>query len=925
MEVRERLTGVSFLATSQSGEVLLGTGAKEKYGLRWVPLIQKYSFAVGLYSDIFRLRSEFRQTEVFSDVIAALRHLSKLYVLIPLTLSRVESVANILAYELKASGFDDNEALKEFLDLPGWNASSLYLRVDADEGTVVLGRKHLSSPALVQALDALFLSSRMFGIGDTIRWTWKQVEMASVSRICQMASPLRPSPTRHARSRHLSSADANADSVVVCGGVLRVMIDALKENREKEQGSDGSSMTSSSGRNRFRRKTKVWVKRVFELHGSVPGSNVAHLIYKSVKHIKKRKGTLCFDSLSEVRRTSPTSFSFKLRTGNAMTFVANNEEEVKLWVTHLEDVISCLGKGGQEEKTEEHAEIWWPQVVAPSVTAVGAFIFCQLFTAILFSLIVAVIAFFVVPTVQRRRTCRDSDEPLEDDNAAEPTPVRKVKRKLTCDSKFQSDDPREMVASERFRYVLRKTKCGRRLEDGLPPMADRTDDLLLKFLRFVDPSLASFVEIDANWQGPAQMATQFAEYIEAKSNNKLLEHIVGEPSERIRELYDLNFMRVLPRARDRNGCRILLVTPANLPKDVPLEDIELIVGYFLVNACLDEGFLSPGFLTILDLSKISKTSAWAISKRFTKKIAHAIAPKDAIPINVQKVIFVNYPNWVQLLWTVLKTFFLDKRYHDVAVYCRNCDDLHKFIDPAELPAQLGGADADDEKEWIDDWMLRNAQVLLGKTQKDAECVVELENYLQMEDNGESTPLTKSPLPSSTLPIDIPDIPSSEQNDAARANVTTAVEEVRGKQLFDPPSTPRISRATAVECVTQEGGISAAGDSSVMEHRMDRPGIVQGAARMPSSGSACSPTFPRAHLATDTALSADELSEEPAKMDNPREADAETSISAEGISKRTRVSKFLSPTLHKAKNAISQSKNSIRHRLGRNKTNTMESH
>eukprot|EP00397_Hematodinium_sp_SG-2012_P054926 GEMP01066634.1.p1 GENE.GEMP01066634.1~~GEMP01066634.1.p1 ORF type:complete len:223 (+),score=51.29 GEMP01066634.1:315-983(+) len=222
-------------------------------------------------------------------------------------------------------------------------------------------------------------------------------------------------------------------------------------------------------------------------------------------------------------------------------------------------------------------------------------------------------------------------------------------------------------------------------------------------------------------------------------------------------------------------------------------------------------------------------------------------------------------------------------------------------------------------------MLRNAQVLLGKTQKDAECVVELENYLQMEDNGESTPLTKSPLPSSTLPIDIPDIPSSEQNDAARANVTTAVEEVRGKQLFDPPSTPRISRATAVECVTQEGGISAAGDSSVMEHRMDRPGIVQGAARMPSSGSACSPTFPRAHLATDTALSADELSEEPAKMDNPREADAETSISAEGISKRTRVSKFLSPTLHKAKNAISQSKNSIRHRLGRNKTNTMESH
>jgi len=852
-----KLTGVDFHPTSPSGEVFLGWGFKENHRLRWIPFIQKYDFVVGLYSDIYRLRAEFKETEIFTGVVSALRHLSKLYVLVPLE-TRKSCLANSLTDELIRMGCTDEKALEEFRNLSGWNETRIHLRTITDEGAVILERQKIISPQLVQALDKLLLGKRCAGMKQSIKGTWGRIQEASLNRISTMTSPFRETSLA-------KTTESRVDSVVVCGSVLSVATDELRDHRaEKQDGSRDqssnkrtvSSSSESAGRFKWptdltldsvrhyydKKASDARMKYVFALHNPSDKSKVAHLIFKSTRQLNKYKGAILLDASSSVQAMGPTSFILTLGNGETIGCETDNEEEVKMWVSHIKDVIHGL-QGGEKKKMEsltvkQPSPLWHRISPTASICMLSSllifysyiFLFLVLCALLSLGLIEALFLFFLDRSASRARR-RGEEKPGEksdgknkgkcDSNNNESSsthsnnnestiicffsfvtelyskrltiPVHRWRNffktipveanSLTGDGVYHNDisafpfttvSPQESIharspksetsatstslleinATGRFRQELRRVfaresvQSSENGQDKLPSMSDKTDELLLKFLRYEDPSLESFSLVNHDWEGPTTMALEFARFVHQKEKSLLLEHMLGDPTTRMRDLYATKFMHVLDKARDAHGRRVLLVTPSNLQKDFLLEDMEIMIGHFLLNAAMEDNFLSPGFITILDLTNFTKSAALNLSRRVTTAAANRMAPKRAIPVHVHKIIFVNYPAWVQYCWAIIKRFFLPKRDHKRALFLQDLSKLANLVDTKYLPARLGGTvEGEETMAWLDAWPLRNVVSMLTRTLADVEGDIkgmpELETFL----NADPSDVPKNPYPS----------------------------------------------------------------------------------------------------------------------------------------------------------------------------------
>lgn len=158
----------------------------------------------------------------------------------------------------------------------------------------------------------------------------------------------------------------------------------------------------------------------------------------------------------------------------------------------------------------------------------------------------------------------------------------------------------------------------------------------------------------------------------------------------------------------KEGYRILLIRPAKVLATATFREIEIFISALLLISTGRDDLGVNGFMYVIDLKGFSMSNAWRGSKLKLK----ALAPVDTCPVRVKRLVVLNKPTWVSLLWRIAKVFMPQKIQERVEVYDGGLEVLRQFVNLSEteniedsketsfLPESWGGVSNTTKDEFL---------------------------------------------------------------------------------------------------------------------------------------------------------------------------------------------------------------------------------
>lgn len=141
--------------------------------------------------------------------------------------------------------------------------------------------------------------------------------------------------------------------------------------------------------------------------------------------------------------------------------------------------------------------------------------------------------------------------------------------------------------------------------------------------------------------------------------------------------------------RDRNGSKIILIKPAKIDTSrYTMLDLFKAEYINLTKMIEEEENQVRGFTLILDYSDFSMQHFMMMNLDFGRRISKVW--QDAFPARMKATLLVNEPHFIDLVLVLFTQFMKDKMIKRIHRIGTDWKKLHTFVDPACLPAELGG-------------------------------------------------------------------------------------------------------------------------------------------------------------------------------------------------------------------------------------------
>lgn len=211
-----------------------------------------------------------------------------------------------------------------------------------------------------------------------------------------------------------------------------------------------------------------------------------------------------------------------------------------------------------------------------------------------------------------------------------------------------------------------------------------------------------------------------------KNNLEIIRNLM--PEDERSAFVDNNIVNVL-KERDHLGRRVLIVNCGELwdPKRVSSEQLFRLFYLIHVAAQVELETQIRGVVVLMDFDGLGMKQVRALSPAFSNRLLTFI--QQAMPLRVKEVHIINQPFLFKMVWTLFKPFIQSKLNSRVISYtfkymfrkltlylikkkfflqmffhARDRASLHKFLDPAYLPANFGGTLPEIDysgKDWFD--------------------------------------------------------------------------------------------------------------------------------------------------------------------------------------------------------------------------------
>lgn len=184
-----------------------------------------------------------------------------------------------------------------------------------------------------------------------------------------------------------------------------------------------------------------------------------------------------------------------------------------------------------------------------------------------------------------------------------------------------------------------------------------------------------------------------------KENTALVRGLMPEMEKK--SFTDYEVVNVLKNC-DQLGRRVLIVNCGKLwdPSNVTSDSLFRMFYLIHIAAQLEPETQIRGVVVIMDFEGLGMAQVKALSPSFSKRLLTFI--QDAMPLRLKAVHMVKQPFLFKLVWSLFKPFIREKLNNRMHFHGSDMKSLHKFMDPAILPANYGG-----EKPKIDytgkDW------------------------------------------------------------------------------------------------------------------------------------------------------------------------------------------------------------------------------
>lgn len=141
---------------------------------------------------------------------------------------------------------------------------------------------------------------------------------------------------------------------------------------------------------------------------------------------------------------------------------------------------------------------------------------------------------------------------------------------------------------------------------------------------------------------------------------------------------------------DQLGRRVLIVNCGQLWDTANVSSDALFRMFYIIHiaAQLEPETQVRGVVVIMDFEGLGMRQVKALSPSFSKRLLTFI--QDAMPLRLKEVHMVKQPFIFNMVWPLFKPFIHEKLNKRMHFHGGNMKSLHKFLDPAILPANYGG-------------------------------------------------------------------------------------------------------------------------------------------------------------------------------------------------------------------------------------------
>jgi retinaldehyde-binding protein 1 len=161
------------------------------------------------------------------------------------------------------------------------------------------------------------------------------------------------------------------------------------------------------------------------------------------------------------------------------------------------------------------------------------------------------------------------------------------------------------------------------------------------------------------------------------------------PENLISQFVDNDVVNILPN-RDQKGRRVMLVNCGSIWDPKAVTNDQMFQLFYLVHliAQLEPSTQVSGVVCIMDFDGLGMKQISALTPAGSKRLLTFI--QEAMPLRMKEVHFVKQPFIFNMVWKLFKPFVQEKLNKRMFFHGKDMKALHKFLDPAVLPANYGG-------------------------------------------------------------------------------------------------------------------------------------------------------------------------------------------------------------------------------------------
>jgi len=224
------------------------------------------------------------------------------------------------------------------------------------------------------------------------------------------------------------------------------------------------------------------------------------------------------------------------------------------------------------------------------------------------------------------------------------------------------------------------------VDDKIPLLRAEAEKSML--VGFEDHQLRKF--LCARKGDVARAAELLRAHCEWKRQKFGMGHLDQPRAEDVLEIAQSGMLSV-PGVRDKDGCLVLFVRPAQLDgqRFTPVDLVRLL-WYVIDKACDDPMTCANGFTVVEDLSDMDMAKISSLVPAFPKEIIQGLI--GAVPARLRAIYLAFQPYGFATMFSVAKTTFIPSKLGSKIYVCgTDMEQLHAHVPAVQLPCKLGGS------------------------------------------------------------------------------------------------------------------------------------------------------------------------------------------------------------------------------------------